>query len=280
MKIALVSDSTAALDAATIEKYQIHTVPLMINVGGKSYREQQDLTNKEFYRLMKEASEIPTSSQPAPGVWLELYGKLAKEYDAILVLTLSSEISGTYQTAVGMAAELPEVNITVIDSCYSSTPQAYLVEEAGRMIAAGEELPAILAKIDRMIEAMDAYIIADDLHHLAKGGRTSGASALVGSMLKIKPVIRFTNKSLTIFDKIRTQKKALKRIELILADVYAKTPKLYVSVLHADASESAQKVYQEMIVKYPEAIWDVREFSPVLGTHLGPGAIALVWTIQ
>lgn len=280
MKIALVSDTTAALDAATIEKYQIHTVPLMINVGGKSYREQQDLTNKDFYRLMKEASEIPTSSQPAPGVWLELYKELAKDYDAILVLTLSSEISGTYQTAVAMAAELPEVKIEVVDSWYSSTPQAYLVEEAGRMIAAGSELPDVLAKIDRMIEAMDAYIVADDLHHLAKGGRTSGASALVGSMLKIKPVIRFTNKTLNIFDKIRTQKKALKRIELILADVYAKTPKLHVSVLHADASEKAQEVYEEMVAKYPEANWDVREFSPVLGTHLGPGAIALVWTIQ
>ncbi|EUJ40037.1 DegV family protein [Brochothrix campestris] len=280
MKIALVSDTTAALDAATIEKYQIHTVPLMINVGGKSYREQQDLTNKDFYRLMKEAAEIPTSSQPAPGVWLELYKELAQDYDAILVLTLSSEISGTYQTAVAMAAELPEVKIEVVDSCYSSTPQAYLVEEAGRMIAAGAELPAVLAKIDRMIEAMDAYIVADDLHHLAKGGRTSGASALVGSMLKIKPVIRFTNKTLNIFDKIRTQKKALKRIELILADVYAKTPKLHVSVLHADAPEKAQEVYEEMVAKYPEANWDVREFSPVLGTHLGPGAIALVWTIQ
>ena len=280
MKIALVSDTTATLDQAVIEKYAIHTVPLTITIDGKSYREQEDLTNKEFYQLLKESDALPTSSQPSPGEWLSLYERLAKTHDVIIVLTLSEKISGTYQTAHAMAQEVKDVDIHVIDSNYSSRPQAYLVEEAGRMIAQDQPITAILAKIEQMIDAMDAYIIVDDLNHLARGGRMSSATALVGSMLKIKPVIRFVDKSLVMFEKIRTQKKAIARVEELFAEVYKNDKQLRATVLHSDVETKAEAIYNEMIVKYPEVEWDVSEFGPVLGTHLGPGALAIVWTIK
>lgn len=283
MKIAVVTDSTAYLTPEERSQLNVHVLPLSVIFGTESFREEVDITTEEFYEKVKQSDIFPTSSQPAVGEVIELFRELSQTYDAIIPITLSSGISGTYQTIVTIAEELrEEIAIYPIDSGISCAPQGRAVRLAA-MMAQNEQYTAqeIVATVQRLIDRTNAYFIVDDLNNLQRGGRLSQGAALVGSMLKIKPILHFENKKIVPFEKIRTQQKAMKRIEQLFEEATHTTDGdgYELVIIHANAPEAGQAWVDAMQAKYPKLRITLSYFGPVIGTHLGAGALGFSWDI-
>lgn len=279
MKIAIVTDSTAYIPRTVRIEKNIYMLPLSVQLNGHSYREEIDLSAEEFYEKVKSTEEFPTSSQPAIGETHLLFERLSQEYDAIISIHLSSGISGTYQSVSSLQDEFPGCKIYPFDSESSCYVQARFVLEAARLAEKKTDPERIMVTLNRLKERSQAYFIVDDLMNLQKGGRLSGGAAVVGSMLKIKPILHFENKKIVVFEKIRTQKKALKRIEEILGETVEKANyPLIATVIHANAEEKGRAWMGELKSLYPDVRFELSYFGPVIGTHLGEGALGLTWT--
>lgn len=283
MKIAVVTDSTAYLTKEEYAEYGIYVLTMSVIFGQETYREEIDITAEEFYAKVKSSPVFPTSTQPAVGETYELFHELAKDYDAIIPITISSGISGTYQTCVAVAEDMKdEIAIYPIDSEISCAPQARAVKLAAIMAKSGEYSPEeIVETVQRLVDRTTAYFIVDDLSNLQRGGRLSAGAALVGSMLKIKPILTFVDKKIVPFEKIRTQQKAMKRIEQLFADETGTTDGdgYELVIIHANAPEAGEAWRQKMQEQYPKLRTSLSYFGPVVGTHLGEGALGFSWDI-
>lgn len=279
MKIAIVTDSTAYIQEPVRKKKNIFMLPLVVQLNGDTYREEVDLTPEEFYEKVKTSTSFPTSSQPPVGVLYQLFETLSKEYDAIISIHLSSGISGTFQNVYSFQDEFPSCKIYAFDSESSCYVQARYVLEAARLAEKGIDLERIIERLNQLKERSQAYFIVDDLRNLQKGGRLWGGAAVVGSMLKIKPILHFSDKKIVVFEKIRTQKKALMRIEDILEKSSQETDyPLIATVIHANVEDKARAWMEELKSRFPNIRFELSYFGPVIGTHLGEGALGLTWT--
>ncbi|WP_374723514.1 DegV family protein [Calidifontibacillus erzurumensis] len=278
MKIAIVTDSTAYIPKNVREQLEIEMIPLNVIFGTESYQEEIELTIEEFYEKVRHSTELPKTSQPAIGLFEQTYRKLKdKGYEAVISIHLSSGISGTYQASRTAADMVEGITVYSYDSEISCMAQGFYVIEAAQMAKQGKKVFEILARLDEIKNSMVAYFMVDDLSHLQRGGRLSGAQALIGSLLQVKPILHFENTKIVPFEKIRTQKKALKRI-LELFDEDANTGVLIVaSVIHANRPETAEQIKNQIQENYPNVEISISYFGPVIGTHLGEGALGLVW---
>jgi DegV family protein with EDD domain len=277
MKTAILTDSTAYIPKELREKHNIHMIPLSVNFGMESYQEEVEITAEQFFAEVREKQELPTTSQPSVGMFVELFEKLAEEYDAVVSIHLSSGISGTYNGAVTAADMVDNIKIYPFDSEISCMVQGFYVLEASDMAQEGKSPEEILARLDEMKQSMRALFMVDDLTNLQRGGRLSGAQALIGSLLQVKPILHFENKVIVPLEKIRTRKKALNRMyELFNEDAEKNIPMRAVAI-HGNQPEVAAKMKQELEEKYPHVECLISYFGPVIGTHLGEGAIGLGW---
>ncbi len=278
-KIAIVTDSTAYIPDEVRKQHHIHIIPLQVIIQEKAYQEEVDLTTADFYRYMQSSEVLPTTSQPSVGAFMELFEQLSKNYEEIISIHLSSAISGTYQTAVTASQSVDDVVVHVVDSEISCAPQGYYSIEAAKMAASGNSASEILQRIEQLKQETRAYFVVDNLRHLERGGRLSGAQALVGSLLQIKPILHFEDKKIVPFEKVRTAKKALQRV-LSMFEEDAKTKEnIRATVIHANRREKAEAIKNELQAKYPHIDLDVSYFGPVIGTHLGEGSLGLSWCV-
>lgn len=280
MKTAIVTDSTAYIPKHVRENLNIYMIPLSVVFDGEAYREEVDITIDDFYKMIKSSNKLPTTTQPSIGEFEELYTNLGKEYDAIISIHLSSGISGTFAGAVSAGNMVENVKVYPYDSEISCMAQGFYVIKAAELAKEGKTPEEIIAYLDKMKEHMEAYFMVDDLSHLQRGGRLSGTQAVIGSLLNIKPLLHFENKVIVPFEKIRTRKKAMKRIEELL-DQAAKTGKpLQAAIIHGNRLEEAVKWKNELASTYPNIDFTISYFGPVIATHLGEGAMGLGWTIK
>ncbi|WP_445002729.1 DegV family protein [Exiguobacterium alkaliphilum] len=274
--IAILTDSTAYLPAEFCETREVHVAPLSVIFDGESYREAVDITTEAFYDRI-EAGNLPTTSQPSIGETVELLEQLPSDVTDVIAITLSSGISGTYQSMVALN-DMVDVNVHAFDSEISCMPQAFLVEEAVYLRDAGASAQEILDHLEKMRTMIRAYFVVDDLDHLQRGGRLSAAQALVGSFLQIKPVLHFQDKLIVPFEKIRTYKKAVRRIEEMMEESINGDGEGYcIGIIHANCPERQAEEIASMKAKFPKAHITGSHFGPVIGTHLGPGAIGITW---
>lgn len=278
MKTAVVTDSTAYLPVELKEQLNIHTIPLMVTIDGETYEEDVDLCMTEFYDKVREKGPLPKTSQPAIGRFVDLYTQLKEEgYTSVVSVHLSSGISGTFAGA-GQAGDMVDgIDVIPYDSEISCYVQGFYVIRAAELAQEGASADEIVAELDRLKQTVRAYFMVDDLAHLQRGGRLNGAQALIGSLLQVKPILHFENKVIVPFEKIRTRKKAMKRIEDLLAED-AKTKKLDASIIHANSLEEAEKWKAELEERLPEVNFTISYFGPVIGTHLGEGSMGLGWS--
>ncbi|MCA1031432.1 DegV family protein [Bacillus timonensis] len=277
MKTAVVTDSTAYLPKEIREQSNIHMLPLSVIFGNETYQEEVEITAEQFYEEMKVREELPTTSQPPIGKFVELFEELSKEYDAVISIHLSSGISGTFQGAVQAGEMVEGIQVFAFDSEISCMVQGFYALEAAEMAEEGKSPEEIIARLNQVKESIRAYFMVDDLTNLQKGGRLSGAQAFVGSLLQVKPILHFVDKVIVPFEKIRTRKKALKRIfDLFDEDARLQVPMKAV-IIHANRHEEAEQLKAEMEEKYPHVEFFISYFGPVIGTHLGEGAMGLGW---
>lgn len=274
--LAIVTDSTANLPAEWTEQHGVTVIPIIVNFGQHSYQEGVDIQADQFYAQLSSSAELPTTSQPSLGDLAALFAKLVNAYDQVLVILFSSGLSGTYQTAL-TAARMTEGDITIIDSRITSFGLAELVREAVRLREEGQAKEAIVARLEALIDRMQAYFILDSLDHLQRGGRLSKAQALVGSLLQIKPILMVDQAGrLDVFEKVRTKRKAIDRLlERLREQTQGK--KARVGVVYANNREEGEALQRRIEEELPHVECSLHQLGPVIGTHTGPGLLAIVF---
>lgn len=209
-KTAVLTDSTAYLDKQTLEELGIYTIPLSVIFSGKNYREEVDLSTDVFYEKLSTEEALPTTSQPAIGLFTELLQKLKNEgYTDVVSVHLSAKISGTLQTALSAGEMVEGITLHGVDSEISCAPQGFLARTAAKLALEGTPPENIVAELEKIKAQIRAYFVVHDLHHLRRGGRLNGAQALIGSMLQIKPILHFEEGLIVPYAKVRTEKKRL-----------------------------------------------------------------------
>ena len=281
MKIAIVTDSTAYLSRDEVVALDIKVMPIPVIIDGTVYREGVDLTTSEFYEKLATSETFPSTSQPAVGGWVTLFESLkADGYDGAIVVNLASTISGTVNTVAGLADAVDGFTVYGYDSKITVRLMGHLVMKAAQMAQAGAEPADIIATMDELQQTMDEYFIVDDLQNLVRGGRLSNASAIIGTMLKVKPILTFDNESNYIvpFEKVRSMKKAMARAEELFDQARAESKyPLRAMVIHANAEEAGAAWREDLQQRQPDMPIELTYFGPVIGTHLGAGALALAW---
>lgn len=277
MKLAVVTDSTAYLTEECQQHEDLYILPLSVIIDGKVYEEGRDIKEEEFYPLAQSSKEFPSTSQTSAGEVLELFEKLlASGYDTVICIHLSGGISGQGMSLSSMKNAVEGLDVHVFDSKITSLPMGKMVEAALVGIDTKQDLPAILKRMELIRDTTRAYIIVEDLNNLVRGGRLTNGAALIGGLLKIKPILTFEDGKIVLFEKIRSQKKALalteETIEKRLAE--AEQP-MQLFVIHANNPELAQQEKERFEKKHPEVPIEVCSFGPVIGVHLGEKAIAL-----
>lgn len=282
MKIAVVTDSTAYLTEQQVKDHHLFVVPIPVILDGQVYDEGVDITTEEFYQKLKTSETFPSTSQPPLGEMLKLYEDLGNEgYDAVISIHLASTISGFVTTLKNAASTIDNIQVVPYDSGITVMLMGYLAMEAARMARDPEvTVDQIIARLDDLKSTMDECFIVNDLQNLVRGGRLSNASAFIGSMLKIKPLLTFdadTNK-ITALEKVRSLKKAYARAEQIFAETAERVDyPLRALIIHANDEPAAIAWRDKLQANYPDLPIDISYFGPVIGTHLGEKAIALAW---
>lgn len=278
MRTAIVTDSTAYIPEELRTRFDIHIVPLNVVFGEEAYKEELELPASDFYEMVRRLDKLPTTSQPPIGEFVETFEQLSKDYDAVISIHLSSGISGTYQGAVTAGDMVDDIKVYPFDSEISCMIQGFYVLEAAKMAKEGKNPEEIISYLTEIREESDAYFMVDDLTNLQRGGRLNGAAALIGSLLQVKPILQFENKIIVPFEKIRTKKRAMKRIVELFDKAYQKGEPLQAAIIHANNEVEAIEWKKEMEQQFPNAEFVISYFGAVIGTHLGEGAMGLGWT--
>ena len=279
MKLAVITDSSAFLQAETLRKEDLFVLDIPVNIDGQEYVEGVNLTAQEFYEKMASASELPKTSQPSIAKLDEILSSLKdKGYTHALGLFLSSGISGFYQNIQYMKDEYEGLTIAFPDTRITSAPLGYMVESVFKWAEQGDGFETILDKVTEQIENTSAFIMVDDLDHLVKGGRLSNGAAILGNLLSIKPILYFNDQGvIEVYEKVRTEKKATKRLVEIVKEATA-NGNYQITVIHGNAPQKAADLRQLLIDGGVATDVSIATFGSVIGTHLGEGSIALGYT--
>jgi DegV family protein with EDD domain len=275
-KIAFVTDSTAYLPGEFVKENNITVIPLNLHWDEDVYKDNVDITPKEFYEKLEKSDSMPSTSQPSAGEFLEAYKSASKGADAIVSLVISSGISGTYNSAMLAKEEMKDVPVFVIDSKVTAAGLVFMLEamlEKAKKGAKAEEMPAVAKAV---FDTMGVYFVVDTLKYLHKGGRIGGASAFLGSALDLKPVLYLDQEGkIEALEKVRTKKKAVKRLlEITMEKAGGK--KAHVGILHANVPEEAEAFKKELLANVDCDEIGIYPISPVIGTHAGPGTLGVV----
>lgn len=271
-KIALVTDSTADLTPKQVIDLKATVRPLNVIFSDKAYLDGVDIHPQQFYPMLAEAKQLPTTSQPSPGEFIELYEKLfAEGYDTIVSLHISSGLSGTYQAAK-QAADHLQRDIRVVDSRSISLGTAVQVMAASEAIAAGKSVDEVLTAIEASRANHEVVFTLNTLEYLAKGGRIGKAKSLLGSLLNIKPIIRVDDGTYVDSGKARSQKQALDQIVSLFQDLSKGRRAKRVCVAVGAADEAGQYLKGNLARAFGVEP-SISQVGPVVGVHTGPGTV-------
>jgi len=279
MKIVTDSGTDVHLPPEQLAELNIHVIPLVVTLEGKTYREGVDIETEEFYRLLTATESLPSTSQPSSGDFAALYRKLAQEDPEILSIHISSGLSGTVDSARLGASQVPEANVTIVDTKTLSAAAGWQVEAAARCAKAGWSKEKILQVLERIKNVSDSIYTLSDLKYLIHGGRISHMKGLIASILNIKPIIGVEKVRGTYVQlgQARAFKGAIRGLVDVIAKQYAAGSKLRLQVLHAFNLEGAQLLQEELKQRF-ECVWlPLGNISLVLGAHTGPSMVGVAY---
>ncbi len=273
--IYIVTDSTATMPPDLVEKHQIAVVPLIVQMGSQTYHEGVNLTQEEFFKRLPTTDPLPTTSQPSPADFQKTYADILNRSDEneIISLHLSSELSMTYNSAVNGAKEVQPDKISVVDSRTVSAGLALLVLLAVKMANMGKSRQDIVKAIESYSQQSHLLFTLDTLEYLRRGGRIGGARALIGSLLRIKPILELKNGRLGPGKRGRSRRKALQMMVKQVSDNFSNQP---IWVALANAQSNDMNLFQTMLqdnLNIQEFI--VCQIGPVVATHTGPNTLGV-----
>lgn len=275
-KIKIVTDSTADLLKEDIENLNITVIPLSIQIDGETYLDGIDISPKQFIQEMKLSKELPKTSQPAMGTFVETFEKLTADGSKVISIHLTSGMSGTYSTACA-AANMVDGDITVIDSAFITQAMAFQVIEAAKMAKQDASIEEIVSRITKIKENTYLYIMVDTLENLVKGGRIGKGKAFIGSLLSIKPIASLEGGVYSPVGKVRNHSQVVKTLtKYFEQDTNGKTVR-GISIAHAEAIDLANSLKQSVQKLTDFKIGEPHYTTPVISTHTGEGAIGFVY---
>ena len=272
MTVKIVTDSVSDIPSDLAKSLDITMVPLTVNFGVESFLDGVEITPKEFFEKIETAPSLPTTAAPSIGAFTEVYKDLTGKGHEVVSLHVSGKLSATLSSATQAAAELGNEHISVVDTQAVSAMEALIVTAAARVAIAGGSVEEVIEKAKSSIDKTAVYVVLDTLEYLQKGGRIGRAAALMGGLLSIKPILTLNDGEVHPHEKVRTRAKALARIIEI---VQSGGPYEEITVMHASAEDEADyltSVLEPMCSDLPILS---SQIGPVVGTHAGPGSVAV-----
>ncbi|SEG14421.1 EDD domain protein, DegV family [Caloramator fervidus] len=279
MSVKILTDSTSYLSKEICKQLDIRKVSLSVSWDDISIKEV-DINNEDFYRMMKEKG-IPKSSQPSIGEMLEEMKKVVANGDSLVCVFISSQMSGTYSSALMVKEmvleEFKDAKIEIIDSKSNCMQLGFAVLAGARAAKEGKTLSEVVEIVKQNLKRSRFLFIPDNLEYLKKGGRIGGAKALIGNILKIIPILTVEDGKTTVLSKVRTKKNAISAmIDKVVKDSYIyglKEVVIHHINCYTEALDLSKLIEEKLGVKA-----DIVDIGPVIGLHVGPGAIGLVYS--
>ena len=274
----IVTDSAVDLPEEMFAQFGIERMPLLITFGTEALRSGVDIQAEEFYRRLEASKDnLPTTSQPSVGEFVDLYRRVGQTDKDIVSVHISSGLSGTLNSATQAAKQCPELNITLIDTKTLSAAEGFQVVAVAQAIRRGYSVEQIVKRAHEVGDQTEIFFTLDTLYYLQKGGRIGRVQAMAGALLNLKPVIT-VDKGPGTYITVAKGRSISKSIALIADQVYEKMHDrpAWVHVLHTNSPDQAQALHELILTRMPKARLTRGQIVPVLGVHTGPGCVGAV----
>lgn len=273
MTVKVVTDSACDIPAELVEELGITVVPIYVMFGQKAFRDRVDLGPDEFFERLVQNNVHPTTSVPSPKDFATVYNELARETDEIISIHLTSQESGTYNSAL-LGKQLVEGNcrVEVVDSKSLSMSMGMLVIAAAREAMAGKGLDHVADFVRRLVPSMHLMILVDTLRYVIRGGRLNKPAGLVGSVLRVRPLLTVKEGDLSVAGVVRTKAKAVERL-VTFAKSFSRVKEI--AVAYTTEHDEARHLLDQLKAALPDATSYLTRVGPSLGTHAGPGAMGV-----
>jgi DegV family protein with EDD domain len=275
--IKIVTDSTSDISSDMAQSMGIKVVPLYVHFGDRTYRDGVDLTSDAFYSMLSEDKDHPTTTQPTPEDFKKIYSELLEDDGDIISIHLSSKLSGTVQSAQIAQKDLSSNRIHIVDSGSVSIGLAMIVAECVNAVQNGKSVREILDMAETLRQDINVYFIVDTLEYLQKGGRIGMASALIGSLLHIKPILTIRDGVVAPFEKVRGTKKAFAKMCGLVKDLIddGRSGNVRIGFCYAADNRLLNGLKEIISGVHDTSNALVLDIGPVVGTHGGPGTLAV-----
>jgi len=272
--IRIITDSSADLPKHLLEKYQITVVPLTITMGSENYAEGIDLTPKEFFTKMFHSDELPKTSQPSPALFAQSFNQFDHD-DQLLCLTISSGLSGTYQSAC-LGKELSDKNVTVFDTLAGSLGHGLQIIRAAELAQQGATMEEIMKNLTEYRENMTILVLLDTLENIVKGGRLSKFQGSLAKILNIKVILeRVEGGKVEIKEKVRGKKRFHNRTMELIQEQSSHFSNTVFGITHTGNEEEAEAIKQELIEKFQPKEVLINYMGATMGTYAGKGGMII-----
>jgi DegV family protein with EDD domain len=276
--VKIVTDTLACLSPKVAEEYHIPVIPQVINFGNESFLEGIDMDSNAFMNKLRSSRELPKTAAPPVELFVKAFENLVPSGEPILCIHPSAEVSGTVRSAQTAAAEFPGADIRVIDTRLIASPLGTMVQLSAEWADEGVDASVIEERIKEMAPRSRLYFMVETMEYLQRGGRIGGATALLGSLLQIKPILVFEDGRVNQFEKERTHRQALLRLkELVKSQCPANDG--FLSVLHAGVYDQGVELAKDLAAQLSIAEVPVVDLPPAIATHGGPGILAVAFFI-
>lgn len=274
-RIGIITDSTCDIPQDLREKHNLYVVPQILVWGEEALRDGYDINGEAFYKRLPVDPIHPKTSQPSVGDFVEYFNKMSEEYDEIVAVLLSDELSGTITSANG-AKEMVDIPVHIVDSRSVSLGLGAIVIAAVEAREAGGDAAAMVAAAEERARHTRIVFVVDTLEYLHKGGRIGGAAKLVGTALNLKPLLAIVDGRIEPLERIRTRSKALEQMLEVATDGIDTSKPYGAAILHAEVPEDAAWAAEKYKELYSPAEFMMGEVTPIIGVHSGPGVVGVV----
>jgi len=278
MNIHILADSACDLPPSYFAENGATFIPLEVNLNGKEYEDNITIQGPEIYAAMKQG-EVPKTSQVSPERFQKVFTELAQKKQTAVYVAFSSGLSGTYQTAVMMREQIkeeyPELDLTIIDSKCASLGYGLVVKRAIELANSGASKEVIINGVTFHCQHMEHLFTVENLEYLARGGRVSKASAFVGGLLNIRPLLNVEDGKLIPLEKLRGKKKLIKRTLEVMKERGFALDKQTIGISHGDDLEAVNEWKEAISQEFGTTSFDIQMVGSVVGSHSGPGTIAI-----
>lgn len=276
-KIAIVTDSTAYIPEDLRKRHNIVMAPQQVIWGTETFKDGVDMTPTAFYQRLRVDKTNPKTSQTSPGIFKEYFEAALRTADSLVVLTISSGVSQTFNSANVAKNDIAGATIEVIDSQTTAMALGFLTIAAAQAAAAGRSIEEIKRLVEGLVPKTGVVFVVDTLDYLHRGGRIGGGQRFMGNLLNVKPILHLKDGKVDALERVRTKKKAIDFMIDHIGKIVAGKPNLRLATLHADAEAEAHDLLKAASERLGAADPVLAEVSPAVGAHTGPGTVGLAW---